>query len=288
MASQDDETVRLRVVPRPDTGGEVCPSRRLFIGCAVCAGLAAVAGAGYRLTRSSALPDVAALARPSLPQRPSPKPPVAVSTAGEAGIAANRPADIDVFRFDRNPQILVLDFASMARQGAMLNRLAAMIEKNGQPHDRALDDAMLDQAIRAGGDTPETFYYGHDYGAVSLTRFFATVDRQKLPLTSDELWLRDLLNQQAVFSAGGGAAFGLISVPAVGAGASRRISAPPSCITSCRTARFSPTPPMLTGPASSGPGCSMSRLARRSERFWSRRTTIHRSRNCWPTRPRPI
>ena len=149
---------------------------------------------------------------PSVPTAPR----IVVSAGDEASIAANHAANLDVFRFDLNPRILVLDFASLARQGAMLNRLAAMIEKNGQPHDRALDDAALDRAIRANGDTPATFYYGHDYGSVSLTRFFAAVDRQKIRLTADELWLRILLQQQAPSLSG--VTMGLISVPAVGGG----------------------------------------------------------------------
>jgi hypothetical protein len=131
-------------------------------------------------------------------------------------ICDNHPTGLDVFRFDKNPRIVVLDFARLAEQGAMLNRVAAMAEKNGLPHDRALDDATLDQAIRAGGDTPETFYYGHDYGAGELTRFFAATDRQRLELTQGEGWLRQLLEQDGTLQSGG--AIGLISIPAAGAG----------------------------------------------------------------------
>ena len=197
MAPGDDETVRLRP-GRGRRSGAVLPSRRFFVGCAICAGLAPGAGFGWQ-----------ALRRPGAP----PTPRIAIATAGETEIAAHRSADLDVFRFDHNPKIVVLDFASLARQGAMLNRLAAMIEKNSQPHDRALDDADLDRAIRSGGDTPETFYFGHDYGAVSLTRFFAAVERQKLSLTADERWLHALLRQLDM----DGDALGLISIPAIGA-----------------------------------------------------------------------
>jgi hypothetical protein len=131
-------------------------------------------------------------------------------------ICDNHPTELDVFRFDKNPRIVVLDFARLAEQGAMLNRVAAMAEKNGLPHDRALDDAALDHAIRAGGDTPETFYYGHDYGAGELSRFFAATDRQDLQLNQGESWLRQLLEQDGVLQSGG--TIGLISIPAAGEG----------------------------------------------------------------------
>ena len=82
-----------------------------------------------------------------------------------------------MFRFAANPRILVLDFASLREQGMMLNRVAALVEKAGLPHDRVLTDSELDQAIHAQGDTVETFYYGHDYSAAALVRFFALADR---------------------------------------------------------------------------------------------------------------
>lgn len=140
-----------------------------------------------------------------------------IRSADEATILANRPAGLDVFRFAFNPQILVLDFASLARQGAMFNRAAAMIEKSGLPRDRLLTDAELDQAIRASGDTPETYYYGHDYSASDLARFFAAADRQALVLTPDERMLRRLLEQEGAGTPG--FTRGVISVPAEGAGA---------------------------------------------------------------------
>ena len=77
-----------------------------------------------------------------------------------------------MFRFADNPAILVLDFASLHEQGKMLNRVAAFVEKARLPHDRVLTDSELDAAIQAKGDTVETFYFGHDYAAASLARFF--------------------------------------------------------------------------------------------------------------------
>lgn len=140
-----------------------------------------------------------------------------IRSADEATILANSPADLDVFRFAFNPQILVLDFASLARQGAMFNRAAAMIEKTGLPRDRVLTDAELAQAIRASGDTPETYYYGHDYSGADLARFFAAADRQAQELTPDETLLRRLLDQEGAGTPG--FTRGVISIPAESSGA---------------------------------------------------------------------
>jgi hypothetical protein len=142
-------------------------------------------------------------------------PTIPIRTADEATIRANRSADLDVFRFAQNKAILVLDFASLKRQGAMLNRIAAMAEKVGAPHDHPLNDADLDHAIRAGGDTPENFYYGHDYSAAELSQFFTMADQEKLVLSSDEEWMRRLLRQEGFFEPGSRGA--LITIPAQGA-----------------------------------------------------------------------
>jgi hypothetical protein len=174
--------------------------------------------APIRLVALAALALVAILALGGLAWWWTQPPPranlVNIRTADEATILANHPAELDVFRFAFNPQILVLDFVSLKRQGAMLNRVAAMIEKNGVPHDKALTDGELEQTIQASGDTPDTYYYGHDYSAADLARFFAAMDRQQLKLTPDETWLRRLLEQEGLGTPGFTRA--VISIPAEG------------------------------------------------------------------------
>ena len=54
-----------------------------------------------------------------------------------------------------------------------LDRVAAFVEKANVPHDRLLDDAALNAAITASGDTVASYYYGHDYQAADLAQFFA-------------------------------------------------------------------------------------------------------------------
>ena len=113
--------------------------------------------------------------------------------------------------------MVVLDFPTLAEQGQMLNRMAALIEKAKLPRDRVLTDAELAAAIHASGDTPETYYYGHDYSAAELARFFTLADRDHVALNAEEAKLRALLTQLGWFAPD--AVGALISVPAVGADA---------------------------------------------------------------------
>jgi hypothetical protein len=122
---------------------------------------------------------------------------------------------LTVFHFAPNPHILVLDFTSLREQALMFNRAAAFVEKAGQPHDRLLSDDELDSAVRAGGDTFDTYYYGHDYGGGSLRRFFATADQDKMKLYPEEHQLRRLLSEETTSDPD--AHVGLISIPQVGA-----------------------------------------------------------------------
>ncbi|HEX3991968.1 MAG TPA: hypothetical protein VHX39_12430 [Acetobacteraceae bacterium] len=126
-------------------------------------------------------------------------------------------AEPTVFRFAPNPRILVLDFASLREQGRMLNRIAALVEKAGLPHDRVLTSFEIAAAIKASGDTAETFYYGHDYDAASVIRFFALADRDNIRLLGEEDQLGRMIRQAGWFEPSAQAA--LISIPQVGADA---------------------------------------------------------------------
>lgn len=134
-----------------------------------------------------------------------------ITTADETAILAARPTEPLVFRFQAAPKVLVLSFPTLRSQGEMLNRLGAFIEKAGLPHDRILVEAELDAAIRQSGDTRETYYYGHDYRGADMARFFATAERDAIPLNSGETWLRALLIQEGMLSPG--AIGALISIP---------------------------------------------------------------------------
>ena len=167
-------------------------------------------------TASIPVAPVPAVPAPAAPA-PAPAPALALTarTADEAAIAAHVATTLTLFRFAPNPNILVLDFPGLHQQGLMLNRVAAMVEKAGLPHDRVLTDAELDAAIRAHGDTVDTYYYGHDYPAADLAAFFARADRQGVRLGAEEEALRAMLTQQGLLEPGSRGA--LISIPSVNA-----------------------------------------------------------------------
>jgi hypothetical protein len=145
----------------------------------------------------------------------APRPPeFAIQPATEAQILANTNPSMVIFRFIPNPKILVLDFPDLHQQAMMLNRVAALIEKAGLPRDRVLTDSELTAAIAASGDSADTYYYGHDYSAASLQRFFTLADRDHVALTPQEQMLRRLLVQEGMLTPGSLGA--LISIPHAG------------------------------------------------------------------------
>ena len=133
-----------------------------------------------------------------------------VRVADEQAIDANVATSLTVFRLAARPSIVVLDFPSLDQQGRMLDRLAALVEKNGLPHDRVLDDASLALAIKADGDTPATWYYGHDYRGSDVARFFALAADERVTLNDDERRLGALMHRMRGQTDGFGA---VISVP---------------------------------------------------------------------------
>lgn len=154
----------------------------------------------------------------ALPSPIAPAPaPFPIETADEAEIRVHVPTGLTVFRFAANPSIIVLDFASLRQQGLMLNRIAALIEKGATPRNRVLTDGELDAAIDAGGDTVETFYYGHDYSAAAMARFFTLAAQDGIRLNPEEATLHRLLAQLGWLAPG--VHGGLISVPKAGADA---------------------------------------------------------------------
>lgn len=96
-------------------------------------------------------------------------------------------------RLRGNPAVVVVEFPSLAEQGAALNRVAALIEKSGAPRDRVLGDAALADLIRRHGDNPQTFYQGHNYLADQLARFYTLAARQGQKLNPQEERLRRAL-----------------------------------------------------------------------------------------------
>jgi len=153
---------------------------------------------------------------------PAAAPPAAVPafiirTADRRQILADDPEHLTVFRFAPNPRIVVLDFPSLRMQGLMLDRVAALIEKAGMPRNRVVTRAELLAAIHAHGDTISTYYYGHDYSAADLVRFFTLAQADHITLNPEEQRLRALMSQLGWFAPGVQA--GLITLPRRGANA---------------------------------------------------------------------
>jgi hypothetical protein len=221
-----DDTVRM--APPTEAKPPLLSRRAALVGggvfCAAClaGGLGALMWSRNPAPSTPATPTPAAppVATPTPTLTPAPAPPApafAIQSASEPEILDHTPTALTVFRFAPAPRILVLDFPTLLQQGLMLNRVAALIEKSGAPRERVLNTAELDAAISAGGDTVATYYYGHDYSAASLQRFFALADGEKIALGDEESRLRQLLNQEGWFAEGVQA--GLISIPAIGADA---------------------------------------------------------------------
>ncbi len=204
VADGDDATIEVR----PGAASYGAPTRRRLFSTLAVGGAAAAVGCcgvcGWLLwPRLTAPPQPAPtpVLAPPLPA-PTPPPRFPITTADEATILAHVAQHLTVFRFDANPNIAVLDFPTLRMQGDMLNRVASLIEKAGLPHDRVLTDAELNAAIRERGDTVETYYYGHDYPASALTRFFTLADRVHVALEPEEERLRALVRQLGWFSPG--------------------------------------------------------------------------------------
>jgi len=201
------------------------PTRRPLLHVLAASGAALIAGsgiAGWLLwPRRVPLPP-RVRAPPPVSSEPSPAR-FPIEVADEATILTHEAAQLTVFRFAADPAIVVLDFPSLRMQGEMLNRVASLIEKAGLPRDRVLTDGELATAIRAQGDTVETYYDGHDYSASALAFFFTTADRQNVALGPQEDQLRALIEQLGWFAPS--AIGALISVPRVSATITERMRA---------------------------------------------------------------
>ena len=167
-------------------------------------------------------PPAATSSQASPPAQPPPNatvppepPEFPVTTASVATILADVPTGLSVFRLAENPNIIVLDFASLPEQGRMLDRIAALTEKQELPRDRVLSPPEMTQAVQKESDGTGWFYYGHDYSVAELNRFFDLAAQQSATLSPQEAKLERLLTQLHWRNAGGKGA--LISLPRVGA-----------------------------------------------------------------------
>lgn len=129
-----------------------------------------------------------------VPEAQSPELQVKVAPAASfAEIVNSVSPSLRVHRLAGNEQILVLDFPDLIGQAQALNRLAVLVEKHDAPRDRVLNDVELAAFIAGSGTSAVTLYFGHDYRASDIARFFNLAQAGGVALNPDELALRDLL-----------------------------------------------------------------------------------------------
>lgn len=143
--------------------------------------------------------------------RPAPFP-----LADEGQIFQHVTKRFTVFRFRPDPLILVVDCPGLREQGMMFDRLAALIEKAGEPRDRVLSEAEFKAVLAAVHSTVGTYYYGDDYPASAMRRFFRLAAAEKLTLTPEELRLKHILHRAGFLKPGANGA--VISIPQAGPG----------------------------------------------------------------------
>jgi hypothetical protein len=135
-----------------------------------------------------------AAAKPPEQREPVPR----IVDARLSQILAERRSVTAIYRLAENPRIIVIDFPSLAEQGRAMNRLAALIEKDGAPRDRLLSDTEM-AALTANA---ATFYFAHDYAASSLARFFSMAEAGAEALNDQERNLLALLLATGVLDRG--------------------------------------------------------------------------------------
>lgn len=107
-----------------------------------------------------------------------------------ANIENARSNDLVVWSLAENPRLLVFDFSSLHLQGKALNRIAALFEKRGAPRDRIMSWQELASFMTVRNEKFDTFYFGHNYSAAKLSRFFNIAMRQQMTLSPGEATVR--------------------------------------------------------------------------------------------------
>jgi len=106
----------------------------------------------------------------------------------DAEPSAWRTVSLEVFRWDRFPDIVIVDSASFAVQDRLFTRMAYYLEKRGY-RGRLLSNSEL--VGRHG-------WNAHDYGAAGLAGFFTAAADCSFPLNPEEIALRRLSLQEGI------------------------------------------------------------------------------------------
>lgn len=108
-------------------------------------------------------------------------------------------AGTQVHRLRHNPRLWILEFPDLRIQGAALNRVAALIERQAASKERILTETEMTELITQSnqGDA-EHFFLGHDYRLDDLARFFSLAQRDGVMLNPAEQGLLTLLRGLAL------------------------------------------------------------------------------------------
>lgn len=142
------------------------------------------------------------------------RPPFRVAT--EAEIFRHAASRFTVFRLRNDPEILVVDCPGLHAQGLMFDRIAALIEKAGAPRNHVLSESGLAATLLAARASIGTYYYGNDYPARALRRFFRLARAEHIPLNRQERLLRRIASRAGFLRPGAEGA--VLSLPASGPG----------------------------------------------------------------------
>lgn len=113
--------------------------------------------------------------------------------ASFAEIINKQQTDLKIYEWQHNSKIIILDFPDLYQQGAMFNRIVALIERIGVPRDRVFNNQELTQYIRSVGRTAATFAFGNDFQVSELVVFFNLAETGNIALNDEEKWLRNFL-----------------------------------------------------------------------------------------------
>lgn len=136
--------------------------------------------------------------------------------AGERAIFHHVPLHLTVFRFRDDPKILVFDCPSLHEQGLMFDRIAALIEKAGVPKHRVLTEPQFTAVLARTHQTIGSYYYGNDYDAAALRRFYNLARKEGIVLTAQEKRLETIIRRAGFLARG--AVGAVISLPRAGPG----------------------------------------------------------------------
>ncbi len=198
----------------------IAPSRRVWLraASALLVALALAGSGGVWLAPRLASPPTGFASQPTDLASPTPgsvaAPAIPAVAASIETIERAQPSETTLFRLAEAPSVLVIAFSSRHEQARALNRVAGLVEKAGFPRDRVLTADEFAARLQAQATEPDDFYDGHDYRAADLARFFALAARDRVPLTAQERWVRDIVRQAGWLSAD--AVGALLSIPPAG------------------------------------------------------------------------